>query len=190
MHDILRLSAEDLVTVFKTLEAPGLEEMHGEYAALLLRQPNLAAALSGHLTCYNPLYPGMWLAKAFRPVSEGRGRGYNTSKHFGRVVQRFPMATLVAPSRYDGGPAFQLVYRAFKSYCGFIHMVDEVRRLEAGQYLGIGSAGFSDAERRVPRPFLMTGPVAPYRGDIGQERAGFKVEGELPGSSSGGALQR
>jgi hypothetical protein len=68
MHDILRLSAAELLTLFQTLEAPGLEEMHGEYAALLLRQPNLAAALSGHMTCYNPLYPGMWLAKAFRPV--------------------------------------------------------------------------------------------------------------------------
>jgi hypothetical protein len=179
MHDILRLSAEELLTLFQTLEAPGLEEMHGEFAALLLRQPNWAAALSGHLTCYNPLYPGMWLAKAFRPVGEGRGRGYNTSSHLRRVVQRFPMLTLIAPSRYDGRPAFQLVYRAFHSYCGFVHMVDEVRRLQVGQYLGIGTAGFSDTQRRLPRPFLLTGPVAPYRGDIGQERAGFKVESEL-----------
>jgi hypothetical protein len=66
-------------------------------------------------------------------------------------------------------------------------MVDEVRRLEAGQYLGIGTVGFSTAQRQVPRPFLMTGPVAPYRGDIGKERAGFKVESELPGLSGKGA---
>jgi hypothetical protein len=187
MHDILRLSTEELLAIFRTLEAPGIEEMHGEYAALLLRQPNLAAALSGHLSCYNPLYPGMWLAKAFRPVGERRGRGYNLLRNFGRVVQRFPMATLIAPSRYDGRPAFQLVYRAFHSYCGFIHMVDEVRRLEAGQYLGFGTIGFSDAQHRAPRPFLMTGPVAPYRGDIGTERAGFKVESELPVLSGNGA---
>lgn len=183
MRDILRLSADDLVAVFKTLEAPDLEEMHGEFAALLLRQPNLAAAVSGHLTCYNPLCPGHWLAKAFRPVGEGRGRGYNTSSHFRRVVQGYPMLTLIAPSRYDGRPAFQLVYRAFRSRCGFVHMVDEVRRLAAGQYLGIGTAGFSDTQRRLPRPFLLTGPVAPYCGDIGQERAGFKVESELPALS-------
>jgi hypothetical protein len=74
MHDILRLSAEELLTLFQTLEAPGVDEMNGEFAALLLRQLNWAAALSGHLTCYSPLYPGMWLAKAFRPVGEGRGR--------------------------------------------------------------------------------------------------------------------
>ena len=184
MHDILRLSAEELLALFRTLEAPGFEEMHGEFAALLLRQPSAPAALSGYLTCYNPLYPGHWLAKAFRPVNDARGRGYNTSKHFGRVVQRFPMLTLIAASRYDGRPAFQLVYRAFHSYCGFVHMVDEVRRLEDGQYLGIGTAGFSDAQRRVPRPFLLMGPVAPYRGDIGEERAGFEVESEVPAWSA------
>ena len=186
MHDVLGLSAEELVTLFQTLEAPGIEEMRGEYAALLLRQPSAAAALSGYLTCYSPLYPGHWLAKVFRPVGEGRGRGYNTSSHFRRVVQRFPMLTLITPSRYDGRPAFQLVYRAFRSRCGFVHMVDEVRRLAAGQYLGIGTAGFSDAQRQLPRPFLLTGPVAPYRGDVGTERAGFRVESELPALSGRG----
>jgi hypothetical protein len=178
MHDILRLSAQELLALFRTLEAPEFEEMDGEFAALLLSQPTRAAAL--FLRVYNPLYPGHWLAKAFRPASDGRGRGYNLFRHLGRVVQRYPMATLMAPSRYDGRPAFQLVYRAFHSYCGFIHMVDEVRRLEAGQYLGVGTLGFTDAQRRIACPFLLTGPVAPYRGDIGEERVGFTVESELP----------
>jgi hypothetical protein len=183
MHDVLRLDTAELLMLFQKLEAPGLEEMHGEYPAQLLLQPGAVATVAGQLSLYNPLYPGMWLAKAFRPVGDGQGRGYNVFRHFGRVVQGYAMATLVAPSRYDGGPAFQLVYRAFKSYCGFIHMVDEVRRLDAGQYLGIGTVGFSAAQRQVPRPFLMTGPVAPYRGDIGRERVGFKVASELPGLS-------
>jgi hypothetical protein len=181
MHDILRLSPEELLTVFHTLDAPAIDEMHGEYAALLLRQPRRAAALA--VRVYNPLYPGHWLAKAFEPVSDRRGRGYNAFRHLGRVVQRYPMATLIAPSRYNGRPAFQLVYRAFHSYCGFIHMVDEVRRLDAGQYLGIGTLGFTDAQRRTACPFLLTGPVGPYRGDIGEERAGFKVESEVPALS-------
>jgi hypothetical protein len=180
MHDILRLSAEDLVAVFKTLEAPRVEEMRGEFAAETLQQPNLLATLSGRYGLNGPLYPGKWLSKAFRPVSDRGGRGYNSFRHFGREVQRFPMATLIAPSRYDRRPAFQLVYRAYQSLFGALHMVDEVRRLEAGQYLGIGTFGFTDAQRRMPYPFLLTGPVAPYRGDIGTERAGFKVESELP----------
>jgi len=185
MPDVLRLNDEELLTLFMTLEAPGLDEMHGEYAALLLQQPNRVAALA--VRVYNPLYPGHWLAKAFRPVSDHRGRGYNSFRHFDRVVQRYPMVTLVAPSRYDGRPAFQLVYRAFRSYCSFIHMVDEVRRLKAGQYLGIGTLGFTDVQRHKACPFLLTGPVAPYRGDIGTERAGFEVESELPTLSDRGA---
>ena len=73
MHDVLRLSTEELLTIFKTLEAPGIDEMHGDYAALLLRQPSAVATLSGQLSLYNPLYPGMWLAKAFRPAWSGHG---------------------------------------------------------------------------------------------------------------------
>ena len=183
MHDVLRLSAVELLTLFQTLEAPGIEEMHGEFAAETLQQPNVLATLSGRYGLNGPLYPGKWLSKAFRPVSDRSGRGYNSFMHFGRVVQRFPMATLIAPSRYDHRPAFQLVYRAYESLFGALHMVDEVRRLEAGQYLGIGTFGFTDAQRRRPYPFLLTGPVAPCRGDIGRERAGFRVETELPALS-------
>jgi hypothetical protein len=186
MHDILRLSADELLTLFQTLEAPGLEEMHGEYAAETLQQPNVLASVSGRYLLNSPLYPGKWLSKAFRPVSDRGGRGYNSFRHFGRLVQRFPMTTLTAPSRYDRRPAFQLVYRRYESLFGTLHMVDELRRLEAGRYLGIGTFGFTDAQRRTPYPFLLTGPVAPYRGDIGTERAGFSVESELPALSGRG----
>jgi hypothetical protein len=89
------------------------------------------------------------------------------------------MTTLVAPSRYDGRPSYQLVYRALKSYCGFLHMVDEVRRLDERNYLCIGTLGFTQAARRIACPFLLTGPIAPYYRDTGTERAGFGVESEL-----------
>ena len=183
MQDTLRLSAAELLALFRTLEAPGLGEMHGEYAAKTLQQPNIVATLSGRFGLNNPLYPGKWLSKSFRPVSERRGRGYNSFRHFGRVVHRFPMANLIAPSRYDGRPAFQLVYRAYESVFGTLHMVDEVRRLEAGQYLGIGTFGFTDAQRRMPCPFLLTGPVGSWRGDVGKERTGFDTESECPALS-------
>lgn len=186
MHDVSRLSTVELLALFQTLEAPSIAEMHGEYAAQTLQQPNVLMTLSGRYGLNGPLYPGKWLSKTFRPVSDGRGRGYNSFRHFGRVVQRFPMATLIAPSRYDQRPAFQLVYRAYRSLFGALHMVDEVRRLEAGRYLGIGTFGFTDAQRRVACPFLLTGPVAPCRDDIGRERAGFRIEGELPALSGGG----
>lgn len=153
--------------------------MDGEYRARLLRQPGRVANLTGYALLSNPLAP--WLCKAFRPVDHDTGRGYNTFRVAGRLVQRFPMQTRLAPSRYDERPAYQLIYGAYRSLCGDIHMVDEVRRLRDGAYLGIGTWGFSDRQRRVALPFLLEGPVAPYRGDIGTERPGFFVsEREIP----------
>ena len=182
--DVDRLSAAELLELFRTLPAPTLAEMQGEYAARLLRQPTLFTQLTGQGLLHAPLLP-RWRAKAFRPVDAGTGRGYNTFAAFGRILQRYPMHTLIAPSRFDGQPAFQLVYRHFRSLCGFIHMVDEVRRLGDGRYLGIGTWGFSGKQRQVALPFLLEGPVGPYRGDIGDERRGFDICGEVPALRAG-----
>ncbi|WP_174188449.1 hypothetical protein, partial [Nocardia barduliensis] len=169
--ELRRLDTSGLLALFTTLEAPAISEMDGEYTAALLAQPNLFAVVTGKAAVANPLGP--WLCKGFRPVDEGSGRGYNTFQEFGRVRQRYPMRTLIAPSRYDGAPAYTLVYRAYASMCAAIHMVDEVRRAAPGVYLGMGTWGFTNAQRRVPRPFLLTGQVGPYRGDIGKQRPAF-----------------
>ncbi len=178
--ELLGLDTTGLLAFFATLSAPSIEEMDGEYAARLLAQPNLLASVTGRGTVSNPLAP--WLCKAFRPVDGQTGRGYNTFRQFGRVRQRYAMHTLIAPSRYDGRPAYTLVYRAYTSMCGAINMVDEVRRAAPGVYLGIGTWGFTTRQRRVPLPFLLTGPVGAYRGDIGTARRGFTPgPRELPG---------
>lgn len=179
------MRADELVELFKTLKAPTLAEMHGEYTATLLRQPSLFATVAGQLSVSNPILPGRWLCKSFRPVDEKTGRGYNTFDQLGRVVQRFPMQTLIAPSRYDGKPAYQLVYRAYRSLCGDIHMVDEVRRLSKTAHLGIGTWGFTKTQRRIALPFLLSGPVSAYRGDIGVERQSFVLSQEVPALARG-----
>lgn len=183
--DLTMLDSVHLLALFSTLDAPSVEEMHGEYAARLLQQPTWVAAVLGHGTVGNPVMPGRWLCKAFRPDGSGTGRGYNSFRHFGRVVQRYPMRTLVAPSRFDGRPAYQLVYRAYHSFCGELHMVDEVRRVEAGLYLGIGTWGFSARQRRQPLPFQLQGPVGRYRDDIGQARKGYDWKREIPALKKG-----
>ena len=167
------LSTPQLLARFATLDAPDIREMQGEYAASLLAQPSALAHVVGQAMLYNPLRS--WLCKAFRPVDGETGRGYNTFLQQGRVIQCYPMLTLIAPSRFDGRPAYQLVYRHFHSTCGSIYMVDEVRRLAPDLYLGIGTYGLTDAQRRMPYPFLLKGPQAPYRGDIGRARQGFVI---------------
>lgn len=174
------MSFKELMVLFSGLAAPELTEMNGQFAAALLVQPSALAQIIGKVTVNNPLMPGRWLCKAFRPVSAQSGRGYNGFAHLGRQVQRYPMHTLIAPSRYDGRPAYTLVYAAFRSACGAVHMVDEVRRVAPGLYLGLGTWGFTDRQRRQALPFVLRGPVGPYAGDIGAPKRGFDVRQEIP----------
>lgn len=178
--ELLAMSCKDLMSVFATLPAPLMQEMDGEFAAQLLAQPNAVSQVVGQLTVNNPLLPGRWLCKAFQPVSADRGQGYNSFSQLGRTVRRYPMQTLIAPSRYDGRPAYTLVYAAFRSMCGAIHMVDEVRRAGPGVYLGIGTWGYTARQRMLPLPFVLRGPIAPYAGHIGTARQGFDVRTEVP----------
>ena len=180
MIDVKKMKTRELVELFSTLECPPFAEMDGEFRGQQLRAPGPISSVVSIGFTNNPLLFGKWQSKSFRAVDATSGRGYNTLRNFGRTIRTGPMRTLIAPSRYDGKPAYQLVYRAFHSICGFVHMVDEVRRLEPGRYLGIGSVGFTDGQRRVPLPFLLEGPVAPYVTDLGRERAGFEIESELP----------
>jgi hypothetical protein len=166
--------------LFAALPAPALGELDGEYATRLLAQPvPLLRQVYGALI-YNPML-GTWLGKAFNGGHDGRqtGQGYNYFRRRGRVVRSLPMLTCVAPSRFDGRPAFQLVYRAFHSLCAEVHMVDEIRRVGPGLYLGIGTAGFIRAQRVRPMPFELTGPQSPYAGDIGRARDGFDLQRAL-----------
>tara|TARA_R100000322_G_scaffold61485_3_gene38208 strand:- start:641 stop:1243 length:603 start_codon:yes stop_codon:yes gene_type:complete len=178
--DLMAMSVSELMKVFEGSPSPTMQQMDGEFAARLLAQPGKLAQFIGEVTINNPLMPGRWLCKAFRPVSDKVGRGYNSFAHLGRTVQRFPMETLIAPSRYDGRPAYTLVYGAFWSMCGAINMVDEVRQVGADLYLGIGTWGFTDAQRRVPLPFVLRGPVSPYVRHTGTRKKTFDVRQAIP----------
>ncbi len=183
--DLLAMSLKELMALFSRSPAPTVKQMNGEFAARLLTQPSKLAQIIGEVTVNNPLMPGRWLCKAFRPISVERGRGYNAFAHLGRTVQRYPMETLLAPSRYDGRPAYTLVYASFRSMCGVVNMVDEVRQVGPNLYLGIGTWGFTDAQRRIPLPFVLRGPMAPYAGDIGKHKKMFDVRQAIPALKKG-----
>lgn len=165
--DLTLLQVSDLIALFKTLDAPSMDEMHGEFDGTPLRQPNLFRAGVAFVKVSNPLYP--WRAKGFRPIDETSGRGYNIHRHTlaGRNVQRDPMLTRIARSQIDGRWAYQLDYRPFNTLNGRINLVDDVRRVRPGLYLGFGFWGFTDGQREVLQPFMLESTSRPYRGDIG-----------------------
>lgn len=178
---LLEMPPDELMVLFKTLDAPKLHEMNGEYNAVMLTQNNSLLDFVWRLAIYTPIWPGTWVGKSFRPVDENSGRGYNLFRVGAKkMVQRFSMKTLIAPSRYDGKPAYQLVYRAYHSACGWVNMVDELRVLDNGKFLLIGTAGFTKKQRHVANFFLLEGPLRPYRGDIGKPRKKLNLAKEIP----------
>lgn len=177
--DLREASSFELLSLFCDLPSPDIEEMNGDYDATLLQQPSLAADISGFFAVGLPFSP--WLSKGFRPVNDYEGRGYNSFRQFGRVVQRYPMRTAIAASRYDGRDSYTLTYRAYRSTCGLINMVDEVRRVDDGLYLAIGTWGFSRRQRQIPLPFALRSTDRPYLGDVGTPISSFEPsERELP----------
>lgn len=177
LHELWDMSPYELLEVFKTqCECPSQHEMSGEFAAHTLQQLKLVDRVMNFLFCNNILLTGRWVAKGFRPIDERYGRGYNSFQRFGKVLRIYPNMTVIAPSRFDMKPAYQLIYHAYHSIFGDAHMIDEIRRLSPGVYLGFGALGLD----KKPMPFLLTGPVAPYTHDIGKKRQGFDLESELP----------
>ena len=179
-RELSHMSPPDALALYGRLPSPTMQEMHGEFAGYISKQALPLLRLSGQLALRNPVL-GYWMGKAFRPISDTLGRGYNPFRHVGGVSQHFAMQVALAPSRHDGKPAFQLVYRAFHSLLGDVHALDEVRRVHEGLYLGLGTAGWPHSGlRRFPALFVLAGPIGPYRGDVGRERASFRLEDELP----------
>ena len=173
------LSPEAAVELFKTLPAPTMEEMNGEFSGAMTTFPTLAKKLYWSIASKNPFYLGIWRGKSFRQTGPNEGRGYNTVwRIFGGETDLWPMLTSVGPSFFDGKPSFRLVYRAFDHHAGDIHMLDEVRRLPDGRYLGIGRIGDSVEERRMPMPFLLKARIGDYRQDVGIPRPGFDMDAE------------
>ena len=73
-HELRRMSHSEVVTVFRELAPPSLEEMAGEYLATALDQ---SGRLQNLLASFLVNLPGLWLGKAFHPITSTEGKGYN-----------------------------------------------------------------------------------------------------------------
>ena len=174
------LSPEQAVELFKHLPAPTMEEMNGEFSGEMTTFPTLWKSVFWTVASNNPFYPGIWQGKSFHQTGPDSGRGYNTVWRLaGGKTDLWPMQTSIGPSYFDGQPSFRLVYRAYDHYAGDIHMLDEIRRLPDGRYLGIGRTGDTAEERRMPMPVLLKARIGDYREDIGTPRPGFNQSKEF-----------
>jgi hypothetical protein len=137
---------------------------------------------------------GMWLHKAFEPLSDRHGHGYNTflttlpnvpenvflagaasltclvKSAFGssapqRMVRMMCNKTFIGPSVFDQRTSFHLVYNDYNSFYTST-MKDEVRKVNDTLYLGLGRLTITLGKIN-PFPFVLMGPPEPWKGPDG-----------------------
>jgi hypothetical protein len=162
-----KLSTKDLIKLFKTLSAPAVHEMKGEYRGHYFGADyHPVSNILWHISANLNLFSGVWQGKSFTPISDISGYGFNNMKKFGMIIRRWPMKTGLGPSLYDSKDVFALNYRYYYSIAGIAGMQDEIRKVQDCLYLGVGhwhphgvslvcAHGSSGRFRRQRRAFII-----------------------------------
>lgn len=188
-EDLMKLKRAQLMELFHQLDAPAMTEMHGEYRAYLLDSGHVINMFLAKL--YLHFTWGDWQHKAFEPLDDRHGHGYNTFiTTQSQLFENYFVATLMkvvslirslfrlnSPQRlarimlnktsmvssvFDDRPSFQLSYRDYNTFYTNT-MTDEVRRVNDTLYLGIGRLTITFGKYN-PMPFMLVGPVNPWVG--------------------------
>ncbi len=160
--DLLRtLKYRRLRELFASLDPPPIRSLDGEYDAELLNQGGKTV---GNITHAAFSLSGPWTGKAFRPISERRGVGYNCYQYGNERVFKLPMRTEIGKSRLDNKPSLLIKYSELNS--GIIRwLVGELRELAPTVIIGFGTfgpsfGGLDKLSRKIP--FVMIGPRRRY----------------------------
>jgi hypothetical protein len=188
-EDLMKLNRKQIMELFSLLDAPTMSEMRGEYRAVLLDSGYIINILLAKL--YLHFTWGDWQHKAFEPLGETHGHGYNTfvttqpklyENYFAAVFMKVlsivrslfrPYSpqrlarimlnkTSIVSSVFDGRPSFQLSYRDYNTFYTNT-MTDEVRKVNGNLFLGIGRLTVTFGKFN-PMPFMMIGPPDPWVG--------------------------
>ncbi|QDT01823.1 hypothetical protein K227x_01910 [Rubripirellula lacrimiformis] len=167
----------ELKITFWDLPAPSIADVAGEYDALLLNQGHwiesrlIRAAFGSR---------GPWFGKAFRPINDFVGEGYNCFGTHDAPIQDLMMDTYIDHSHLVTGPSFILDYRQRNQ--GMIrHLVGELRVLSPSILLGMGTFGpRGRRQRRLRRviPFALIQSGRPYC--IGDSTTALATDASTP----------
>lgn len=134
LDHLFKLDRLGLKQLYWSLSTPELTDIKGEYDACLLDQGHSLASIITRF-CFG--LKGPWVGKAFRPVSDDHGEGYNA---FGSISDRkryLPMDTYIGHSLIIPGESFILNY-ATKNRGPIRWLRGELRPLTPSIVLGIG----------------------------------------------------
>lgn len=188
-EDLLKLKRKQLLDLFYHLGAPDMAEMVGEYRAVLLDSGHILNRFLSWVFLYFTW--GGWQHKAFEPLTDKSGHGYNTfitteDKHYEnyfvatfmkflsilksifrlnnsqRVARIMLNKTSMVSSVFDDKPSFQLSYKEYNTF--FTNtMTDEVRKVNDTLYLGMGRLSVTFGKYN-PMPFVLFDTPGPWVG--------------------------
>ncbi|MEE8397973.1 MAG: hypothetical protein V3S89_03130, partial [Desulfobacterales bacterium] len=147
-----------------------MAELCGEYKGLIPNAGDEEAQKASAKHMYNEDGPlGYWLGKAYSPLSHSKGDGCNRWRRPGGNVERYMrFSTEMGTSLIDGKPALMMYYGAYRHR--FVaegtenKLVDEIRKLADGIYLGVGTSEMPDGTRTPPGHFALVGPDEKWLG--------------------------
>ncbi len=147
---------------FRSLPPPQMDRLEGEFEAELLDQAGRFCNLltRGIFASY-----GQWIGKAFRPLGDNVGVGYNFFQDGPKTVPSLLMDWRIAKSTLDDGQSLIINYRERNR--GIIRwLTGELREAHPRIWVGIGTFGPKLGRRDAWRrriPFLLVGPCRPYQ---------------------------
>ncbi|MBP2328058.1 hypothetical protein JOF56_008443 [Kibdelosporangium banguiense] len=166
LQQLLTIAQPELVRMWTTLPAPAEDELDGEYAGFLPIHglPDDAVRALVQAMYQERSRNGYWIGKAY-----SAGAGYNVFRTATGDGYEFPRAgrftTRIGASLVDGRPALLMDYTVFNNQPGRAGLIDEIRRLSTGLYLGTATHPKPDGTRtEATGCFLLNGPISPWHG--------------------------
>jgi hypothetical protein len=166
IEKVMALGREEVIELWKTLPAPDFEELTGEYTGHVPDGGDEKLRAQVAKVMFNESSAlGFWLGKAYKALSPTKGEGYNCWRKPGdRVVRNLRFGTEAGTSLIDGKPALIMRYGDFKNPSGDADLTDEIRKLDDGLYLGVGTTATPDGKRSPPGHFALSGPIGRWLG--------------------------
>lgn len=165
VEQLLSLTREEVIALWKTLDPPAFTELDGHYMGLIPNAGNTETQNGTTDVMYDENSPiGYWLGKAYKPTSATKGEGYNRwRKPGGKVVLNMRFGTAMGESLIDGKPSFMMYYGHYRHSRipeGTENtLIDELRKLDDYIYIGMGTTELPDGKRSAPGHFVLVGPT-------------------------------
>ena len=168
-ESVMELTRDEVIALWHEAPAAEMAELVGEFEGLIPNAGDEERQKRTAEVMYNENGPlGYWLGKAYFPLSHSKGDGYNRWRRPGGTVERnLRFSTEMGTSVIDGKPSLLMYYGAYaraEKRDEPSTLVDEIRKLADGIFLGMGTVENEDGTRSDPGHFVMAGPVAPWVG--------------------------